>query len=117
MRETAGGRNRRSEIALCGAVPMELPEPLSDVDFEAIFRAEPGAYPGFVGHTTLELAPSVEQPPPVLSVAAGQVDPNIRVSEAQAEAFVHDGFVVVEDLIDEVQLEEWRRQFWDVIGD
>ena len=95
---------------------MELPQPLSAADFEAIFRGEPGAYPGFVGHTTLALAPPTEQPPPVLSDVPGQADPEIRVSPEQAAAFVRDGFVVVEDLIGHTQLEQWREQFWDVIG-
>ena len=92
---------------------MEPPQPLDEEAFEAIFLAEPGDYPGFVGHTTLELSPKDEQPP---SVVSGQVDGGIRVTEEQAAAFVRDGVVVIEDLIGEAQLEAWREQFWGVIG-
>lgn len=40
----------------------------------------------------------------------------MKVTEAQADHFVRHGFVIVEGLIPEEQLESWRAQFWDVIG-
>jgi hypothetical protein len=90
------------------------PAPLSPERFEALFRDEPDAYPAFVGHTTTRLAPPAEQPPIVRS--RGPTDGAVALSAAQAARFVREGFLVVEGLIGEAQLEAWRAQFWGVIG-
>ena len=89
------------------------PRPLSPREYAAFFSDTPGQYPGYLGHSTVSLSPDDEQPPTVLQ--RGQLDPAVRVTAAQADHFVRHGFVIIEDLIPEDQLESWRHQFWDVI--
>ena len=47
---------------------------------------------------------------------APRVAPTTVAGAAQAAQFVRDGFVTVEGLVGEAQLEAWREQFWGVIG-
>ena len=69
--------------------PPPPPPPLSDEMFEAYFKNEPGDYPGYLGHTTLELAPKEDQPPTVLD--RGPTDDSVVLSDEQAQTFMRDG--------------------------
>lgn len=93
---------------------MAAPRPLSLHEYDSFFSDNPGQYPGYLGHSTLALSPANEQPPTVLQ--RGPLDPTVQVTAAQADHFVRHGFVIIEGLIAEDQLERWRRQFWDVVG-
>ena len=93
---------------------MAAPQPLSPREYESFFSDRPGQYPGYEGHSTRSLSPPDAQPPTVLQ--RGPVDETVEVTAAQADHFVRHGFVIIEGLIPEEQLERWRSQFWDVIG-